>query len=110
MSRFRDKGIDFVEALIEGKWRSPQLQMLQERIAKLPADELGLLRAVTEEALDTALHDFLFALEEAEDFQSGIELRVDGINAVTLSDGLQGELFGDDGWCAQFSKHGERAQ
>jgi hypothetical protein len=32
---------------------------------------------------------------------------VDGVEVAGVSDGLQGEPFGDDGWQSQFSAHGK---
>lgn len=68
-------------------------------------EDKAVMRAVVVESLDNAIHDFLFGLVEATDFQSGIELYVDGANVVNESDGLHGEIFGEDGWVCRFSSH-----
>lgn len=46
-----------------------------------------------------AIHQFLFALEEE------IQVRIDDEDIVQLSDGLSGELYGENGWNAQFNKY-----
>ena len=57
------------------------------------------------EALSVGLHDFLFALQEAHDLERGIEVLVDGKNVAELSDGLQGEPCGGEGWIAKFARY-----
>ena len=60
--------------------------------------------------VDTGLHDFLFALQQIADFDNDINVLVDGKNIVEQSDGLHGELFGDNGWFARYSKHGQNPE
>ena len=55
--------------------------------------------------MDVALHDLLFALQEAHDLQQGIELLVDGVNVAGLSGMLQGEPLGPDGLIARFGEY-----
>lgn len=64
------------------------------------------MRPAFVEALDEAIHDFLFALQEEADSGGEVAIRVRGKNVATLSDGLHGELFGEEGWFARFSAHG----
>ena len=61
------------------------------------------MRRCVIEAIDHGMHDFLFALVDAHDFNKGIEVLVDGQNIVELSDGLHGEPF-VNGWIAKFGK------
>ena len=51
------------------------------------------------------MHDILFALQESHDCKSGIEIMVDGTAVGEHSDGLHGEIFGDEGWIVRFSSH-----
>jgi hypothetical protein len=61
-------------------------------------------------ALDHALHDFLFKLQEQADFEHAIEVRVHGENVENLGEGLHYELLGPDGWRARFSRYGEPSE
>jgi hypothetical protein len=58
-------------------------------------------------SVDKAIHDFLFKLQEVADFEDDIQVLVDGENGAGLSDGIHGELFGEDGWQARYSKFGK---
>ena len=55
-------------------------------------------------SIDAAIHDFLFAIEEQADFENDIQIIVNEDNIVEMSDGLQGELFTQDGWLEKYSK------
>jgi len=46
-------------------------------------------------------------LQEETYFDNRIVLTVDGRNVATISDGLQGEPYGENGWYARFSTYGE---
>jgi hypothetical protein len=58
-------------------------------------------------ALDYGLHSFLFALSEARDSGLDVAVTVGGCDIAEQSDGLHGELFGDEGWFIKFSRHGQ---
>ena len=106
IGHLRDRAIRYAEGLLAKKWKAPAVADLQARAAALTPEQAAIARSVTAAAIDAALHDFLFALSEASAFQEGIELRCDGVNVAPLSDGLQGELYGDTGWIARFSGRG----
>lgn len=106
MTRFRDPAIDHIDGLLVGHWKGPMYQALHSQLARLTPEQRELVRRVVISSIDVGLHDFLFAIGEAHDFKEGIAVVVDGQDIVTLSDGLQGELFLEDGWFARFSKHG----
>ncbi len=55
--------------------------------------------------IDSAIHDFLFALQEQADFDNTIQIFVNGNNIVEMSDGIHGESFSKEGWNAKFSKY-----
>ena len=55
--------------------------------------------------IDSAIHDFLFALQEQADFDNEIQITVNDDNIVELSDGIHGEAYSDDGWYAKYSKY-----
>ena len=44
------------------------------------------------DVIDTALHDVLFAFQEAHDCDDGIAVVVDGINVAAVSDGAIPQL------------------
>lgn len=100
----RDKSIEQHDMLLAGKLRGKYIEDLQTRVTSLSIEQRSLLREVVVDVLDVALHDVLFGFQDAHDRELGIEIVVDGVNAAELSDGLQGEPLGPEGWIAKFSK------
>ncbi len=88
----------------------PSLKNLQAELAKLTDEQRMVTRRCVVNCLDNALHDFLFALGEANDFDKGITLVFDGKNLAEISDGLHGEAFTDEGWIARFSEFPETSE
>jgi len=107
MVHLRDRGIDHLDSSLAGRWKAPALKKLQRALGRLPKSQKLLVRRAFVDALDAAIHDFLFALQEESDFGGPVAVRVRGKNVAALSDGLHGELFTEDGWYARFSAHGE---
>ncbi|MCK6074681.1 hypothetical protein [Paenibacillus silvae] len=107
MSDLRDRSIDFFEQLVEGHWKSPSLEKLQAELQELNEKQINLVRSTLIRSLDRGIHDFLFKLQEQADFENDIEIKVQGVDIIQSSDGLQGELFTEDGWITNFSKYGE---
>lgn len=106
MRNLRDKALHHFEFVVQGRWKAPALQSLQADFATLSAAQREIARRALRDAIDSAIHDFLFALQEQADFDNRIALAVDGVDVVKASDGIHGEPFGDDGWFARFSTYG----
>ena len=107
MEHLRDRAIDYYDGLASGHWKAPSLAQLQTDLQLLDERQRSIARRCVVSAVDHALHDFLFALQERADFENDIQIFVDGANIAQLSDGLQFALFTDEGWPARFSKFGE---
>jgi hypothetical protein len=106
MNHLRDRSFEFFELLAKGHWKAPALVKLQNDLRSFSAPQLDIVRRAVRSSVDTGIHDFLFALYNAcED--GAIELRLGGKNVTELSDGLQGELFTEDGWEARLSRFGQ---
>ena len=104
VTSLRDNGIKHFDGLANSHWKAPSLQNLQADLAKLTDEQKAVVRRCIIQCLDNALHDFLFALVEANDFDKGIALVVDGKNLAEISDGLHSEPYTDEGWIAKFSE------
>lgn len=107
MVKLRDRGIDHLDKMLAAKAKAPALQKLQGELKSLDQQQRALLRRAFVTSLDSALHDFLFALQEENDSGGRVAVLVDGSRIADASDGLHGELFTQDGWFARYSKHGE---
>jgi len=105
--RLRDNAIEHFDGLANQYWKAPALLKLQADLATLTDQQREIVRRCVISAIDHGLHDFLFGLVEAHDFDEGIEVVVDGQNVAELSDGLHGEQFTEDGWIAKFGAYSE---
>jgi hypothetical protein len=106
VAKLRDAAIDHADALLDARWKAPGLQGLQADLQRLSPDQRAVVRRCVIEAVDSGLHDFLFALQEEHDAGGEIAVVVDGRPVAAHSDGLHGEPCTDEGWFARFSKHG----
>ena len=106
----RDKMLYDLEMLLKGAWKAPDLQDLQTRIAGLSDADKQILHDLAEELITTGMHDLLFAIQEESNNDGAIRIFVDGKEAARLSDGLHGEIFGDEGWIVRYSDYPSEAQ
>jgi hypothetical protein len=106
----RDKTMDYLQLMFAGHWKAPKLQPLQSKVSNLNPDMKALVSELAEDLLTHAMHDLLFAFQESHDCKSGIEIIADGKPVAELSDGLHGEIFGQDGWIVRYSKFPSEAQ
>jgi hypothetical protein len=107
MQNLRDRAISYYDNLARGHWKAPSLQALQADLGSLDEGQRDIVRRCVISAVDTAIHDFLFKLQEQADFEHTIEVKVNGINVEDRGEGLHYEPFGPDGWRARFSKYAE---
>ncbi len=108
IKNFRDRAIEQSNMLLEGRLKSPDLQEVQSRIAQLEDNQKELIRETLRDTIDTALHDILFAFQEAYDLDQGIEVLVDGENVAAVSGMLNGEIFGPENWIEKYSEFKDR--
>jgi hypothetical protein len=106
VANLRDAAIDTADGLLAARWKAPGLESLQSELRRLTPEQRAIVRRCVIEAVDSGLHDFLFALGEQHHAGGTIAVVVDGHNIAAQSDGIHGEPYGDDGWFARFSKHG----
>jgi hypothetical protein len=108
MTHLRDSGIDRIDRLLAAQWKTAALQKIQGELGALTAEQRALVRRAFVTSLDSAIHDFLFALQDQADRVGRIDVTVGGQNIAKLdSPGLQYEIFSEDGWRARFSEYGE---
>jgi hypothetical protein len=104
VDNLRDKGIICAEGLLNNKWKAPALQNIQLGLSNLRDSEKEIVKNAIIASLDSAIHDFLFALQEQVDFNNEIKILVDGENVIEQSDGIHGEPYSDSGWYSKYSK------
>ena len=103
-----DKVLLRLDMLVLGELRTPLVKDLQNKVSAMSVEDKKTLRSVVEDLLANALHDLLFAIQVSHDMNSGVEVIVDGRNVVELSDGLNAEIFGSDGWIERFGEYKSR--
>ena len=107
MENLRDKAIACCDSLSCERSGVPRLVHLEDDLRSLNDEHLCILKRCIVEAVDVAIHSFLFQVHEYAEQENAVQVCVNGVNVAHLSDGLHGELFGKDGWMAQYSEYGE---
>lgn len=105
--RLRDPAVEGFENFCKGNIKAPALLDLQKEVQALSPEVQSIVHRCLISAIDGAIHDFLFSLQEGECGTHSIEVAVGGESVSELSDGLHGEIFGDEGWFAKFSAYGQ---
>ena len=105
ITNMRDKQIDNVNGLLKGKWRAKNVKNLQKQLSKFNRDEKKVISDLVEDILNSTMHDLLFAIQESNDLDTGLKVMMNDKNVAELSDGLQGEICGDEGWIRRFSSY-----
>lgn len=110
VKNFRDKSLHNLQGLLDGNWNAPELQSLQRELSSFSPAQKATVRELAETLLTHAMHDLLFAFQESHDCDSGIEILVNDEPVAEMSDGMHGEIFGEDGWIVRFSNYPAEAE
>jgi hypothetical protein len=102
-SELRDSALNRYLDIESGFCGSAIAKQLHEKLQNFDDEQKVVLRAILTDAIDTGIHDFLFAIQESED----VKIVSGNKNVVELSDGLNGEIFTEDGWFEKYSQHKE---
>lgn len=102
VQNLRDKMLHNLEMMLSGGRKAPDLQELQVKLSGLTDAQKQTVRELAEQITTAGMHDLLFAIAEPG---GAVRVLVDGQDVAGLSDGLHGEIFGDDGWITRFSKY-----
>lgn len=105
VQNLRDKMLDSLEKLLRGDSKAPGDQKLQSQLSSFSKEQKQVLRDTFDDLIKTGMHDLLFAIQDQADHKGTIKVLVDGQEIAKISDGLHGEIFGDEGWIVRFSKH-----
>jgi len=103
--KLHDKMHFDLEMLLRGSWKAPFAQGLQKEIADFSETEKDTIRKIADHIIVSGMHDMLFALQEEADTDGSIRVLVDGAEVAKESDGMHGEIFGEEGWITRFSEY-----
>lgn len=106
----RDRMLFDLDMYLRGKWSAPESQVIQERLSRMPPEDQASIRDLVDRLITSGMNGLLFALQEETDADGSIRVVVDGQEVAKLSDGLHGELFGEDGWIVRHSQYTAKDQ
>jgi len=105
VQKLRDPMLDRLEKLLSHRCISRDTQILVDQLAGFTDAQKQVVRDTVSELITAGMHDLLFAIQEDADAGGPVKVLMDGQEVAKLSDGLHGEIFGDEGWIVRFSKH-----
>lgn len=100
----RDQALERCMDIIGRKVKSKECIEINDSLSSLTDEQISVVKRLVTRCVDTGIHGFLYALDEKQD---ELSVLINGKDIVKESDGLNGELFSDDGWFAKYSKYGE---
>ena len=100
----RDCSLNTYLDIESGFAKAPDLVKLNLLLSKFTEEQKVIVKKLLTVAVDAGIHDFLYAIDSEKE---NMEVNIGGKNIAKLSDGLQGEIFTEDGWFAKYSQHGE---
>lgn len=101
----RDRMLSDLDMYLNGKWNAPESRDIQERLSRVSPEDQATIRDLVDSLITAGMSSLLFALQEESDADGSIRVVVDGQDVAKLSDGLHGELFGEDGWIIRHSQY-----
>jgi len=104
MRRVRDKAIGDWEGIVTGEMRGTTGARVRQQLTAFGPQQTNVLLKLLPQIVDTTLHHLLWTLEQEQSVNLLAKDEHDVFyNAREASDGLAGELYGDQGWIARFS-------
>ena len=101
----RDNSLFVFEGIISGHMKDAESQKLHQELKGLSKQELALISKIAYKMVDLTIHNTLFFFEQdIDDWKiSNPEKNIEDLSSI--SDGLSGELYTEDGWIEQHSKY-----
>ncbi|HHF2878686.1 TPA: hypothetical protein ACPJZX_004504 [Vibrio diabolicus] len=100
----RDSALERCVDILEKKLKSEDCIEINDSLSNLTEDQISAIKRLVTNCVDTGIHDFLYSIEVVQD---ELSVSVNGEEIVKQSDGLNGEIFTEDGWFAKYSRYGE---
>lgn len=100
MKEVRDETISSLDMIIDGTMKGITAQQVREKISIFNEEQLIIIKWLIPKITDLSVHNLLMMIEQNDD----IKVMVDDNDIKEESDGLEGELYTEDGWISRFSK------
>ena len=104
---FKQSPLEWFDNKCSGDVSSDSDLAMHAMLKKMSPREIDFIRDLINDALTLGIHDFLFRFGELRDNAEDTAIRVEGRDLYEISDGLNGEVFGDAGW-ERFSSYPDR--
>ena len=104
----RDRSINEYLKLKSGDMKSDQAKYIHGLIAPFSSSDKEKIDKIAMEMINRVVHNFMRLFDESNDFAITKKNKVDpDDDLASLSDGLAGELYGENGWIAKYSEFPE---
>ena len=104
MSDVRDETITSLDMMLNGKMKGITAQQVREKITGFSDEQLEVLIWLIPKITDTCLHNLLVMLEQNNELKVLLNDGNANTDIKQISDGLECELYTEDGWIRRFSK------
>ena len=108
MQNVRDDSIESWRMILSGFMKGESSIQTRAKLDAISPAARAAVSAVLPEIVDTVLHHLLWSLEQSDEITVGVHSGGQSTSDLkTVSDGLAGEVFTEEGWIARFSKEPE---
>lgn len=105
MTKVRDEAISDWKMIVHGKMKGEVSEDTRKAVMSLGPRGPEVFLSLVPEIVDRVLHHLLWTLEQSDTMRIAVQAGDESVeNLRDVSDGLAGELHGDEGWIARFSK------
>lgn len=104
MSGVRDETITNWDMIVNGEMKGITAQQVREKISSFSEEQIEVLKWLISKVTDSCLHNILITIEKNDELKVTISDGQIDTNIKQISDGLEGELYTEDGWITRFSK------
>jgi hypothetical protein len=104
----RDRSLNEYLMLKTGEMKSSRARYIYDLISTLNFDDKEKIDIIVTEIINRVLHNTMRLFDESREFGIAEKSKIDPDNDLaSSSDGLAGELYGENGWIAKYSKFPE---
>ena len=104
----RDRSFKEYLMLKSGDLKSEQAKYIYDLIASFSSSDKAKIDKIVTEVINRVVHNCMRLFDESKGFAISEKNKVDpGDDLAYLSDGLAGELYGENGWISKYSEFPE---
>ena len=104
MQYSRDRTLNTASEILQGKIKSPNHKIVGETLQNLTPEERKAVEDLAKLLFNEMFFEFEQFLNEHAEYKLVYSDGESEVDLLDLSDGLFGEMFGDDGWIEKYSE------